>query len=774
MKGFSAFRGGSSKWITQTLLLSIAPVILFGTIIYHMGSWIVQEEIHRASQESLGQVRHQIETQIQTIEQMTNQIAMQSSIIALMDTGEAPSLGSLFQSNETRGDLSTMKNATDTVHSIYFYHLPQRVVITNDVVTSIDEARVFRDVSWLAEMEEMIAARQQRKWIAPRTMTSASGIESSTLTHVRILPLFYSQPKAAIAINMNPDFLDRAISRFPLGGDGMLLIVNERGELMARTSGGGEEVRVDAILEDMRSLREANRTHTAKIGDRFVSTVKSGDNGWTYAMIVSANEPRQQVEFFRKIIVLVTLALCLLGAYSAYFSHSRFQVATRTILEKLSIAKSTDAGHAVDPIARIESRITSLLKEVKQRRSLEEAHLPLLRTHYLHSLIHGNAVDISKLSDKIEEWGMFPYDTFSVMAVQMDPGAGSSFAGDEALFLFAVSNIAGELPKLPEAETYRFESIITHQHAVFILNYNEHDDSVSERELVAIADRLRSIVKKILKHTITIGIGSSVASMHDIVYSYREALQALRMNWVNVSDEVLPYSNATLVAEKLAQYPSADEQELLGALRSRDREAAYRSLEAFRSKLERDLASFHMVKTFYLQLVVAVVRLAQEYDEDMSRVFQGGNPYEKFLAMESVPQIHDWFAERLLEPILSFMESVKRRKTDLLIKQTVELIRAKYKTDLSLQVAADEVGISPSYLSQLFKDELGETFIEYVTRFRVEQAKRLLLSTDLTLQRIAEEIGYTSVQQLFRVFKKKLGMTPGEYREKRGRSSATE
>lgn len=764
MKGLPFLRRASSKWITHTLLLSIIPVLLFGTLIYYLGSWIVQQEIHRSSQESLSQVRYQVESKMKNIEQMASQIALNSDIIALMNIGDSPSLGAALQSNEARYQLLRMKNATDTVHSIYFYHLRQKIVIGTDFLTGIDEERVFRDTSWLGSLEELISRRQHQLWITPRQMVSPNSQATSTLTLVRVLPLLYSQAKAGIVVNLNPDFLDHTISRFPLGADGKLLVINEANEIIAQTSGGGE---ANGNLEEFvaaADAQQASGVNTVRMGDYFLTAARSDANGWKYAMIVPSQVPRQQVEFFRWIIILITAVLCSLVVYSAYFTHSRFQNSIRAILDKLSISRSPgDPAAKGDAIIEIEDHINRLMKEVKEGKSLQEVHMPLLRTHYLHASIHGNTVDISKMSQQIEQWGLFPYNRFSVMAVQMDSAAKSSFSGDQALFLFAVSNIGSELPKLHQGP-YRLESILTQQHTVFILNYE--DEASAEFSLVAVADQLRLIVKKILKQTVTIGIGTPVDSIHDLVYSYREALQALRMNWINVQDEVLPYSNMTLVAEKLAQYPAADEDELLNALRERDRAASFRNLVEFRRKIERDLASFNMAKTFYLQLVVVVIRLVQEYEEDISRVFGGTNPYEEFFRMDSIAQIHEWFKDRLIEPILHYMESVKRQKTKYMIQKTLDLIHAKYKTDLSLQSAADEIGIRASYLSQLFKDERGETFIEYVTSYRLEQAQSMLLHTELTLHQVAEEIGYSSVQQLFRVFRKKLGMTPGEYREK--------
>ena len=84
---------------------------------------------------------------------------------------------------------------------------------------------------------------------------------------------------------------------------------------------------------------------------------------------------------------------------------------------------------------------------------------------------------------------------------------------------------------------------------------------------------------------------------------------------------------------------------------------------------------------------------------------------------------------------------------------------------MTRQKAADYFFLNPSYLSQLFKSETGEAFTDYVTQVRMEEARRLLSTTDHKIQYIAELVGYTSNQHFTRTFKKYAGMLPVEYRK---------
>jgi YesN/AraC family two-component response regulator len=77
---------------------------------------------------------------------------------------------------------------------------------------------------------------------------------------------------------------------------------------------------------------------------------------------------------------------------------------------------------------------------------------------------------------------------------------------------------------------------------------------------------------------------------------------------------------------------------------------------------------------------------------------------------------------------------------------------------------AGVVHVSPSRVRHVFKDVTGVGFKEYVTHVRVAEAKRLLLSTDLSVAEIARAVSYTNLHQFYRVFYRSCAMSPGEYR----------
>jgi two-component system response regulator YesN len=92
-------------------------------------------------------------------------------------------------------------------------------------------------------------------------------------------------------------------------------------------------------------------------------------------------------------------------------------------------------------------------------------------------------------------------------------------------------------------------------------------------------------------------------------------------------------------------------------------------------------------------------------------------------------------------------------------------IAERYREELSMEQAAEHVNLSPFYFSKLFKQHVGETFIDYVTRLRIDRAKELIAGDgELSLKEVCYEVGYNDPNYFSRVFKKVTGLSPTEYR----------
>lgn len=102
------------------------------------------------------------------------------------------------------------------------------------------------------------------------------------------------------------------------------------------------------------------------------------------------------------------------------------------------------------------------------------------------------------------------------------------------------------------------------------------------------------------------------------------------------------------------------------------------------------------------------------------------------------------------------------------IEYALDYIREHFNEEIVINDLAARLDMSPSYFSSIFKKEVGQSTMQYITALRMERAKIYLANTDLSVALIAKNVGYEDSQYFFRVFKKTTGMTPLQYRQMPG------
>jgi len=101
------------------------------------------------------------------------------------------------------------------------------------------------------------------------------------------------------------------------------------------------------------------------------------------------------------------------------------------------------------------------------------------------------------------------------------------------------------------------------------------------------------------------------------------------------------------------------------------------------------------------------------------------------------------------------------------VKKIILYIEKHYKEDIKLSSLARHVMMGENYVSALFKKKTGETLIHYLHRIRIEKAIEYLLTTDLSVSQIGQNVGFMNDNYFIKIFKRMMGTTPSQYRLKR-------
>ena len=211
-----------------------------------------------------------------------------------------------------------------------------------------------------------------------------------------------------------------------------------------------------------------------------------------------------------------------------------------------------------------------------------------------------------------------------------------------------------------------------------------------------------------------------------------------------------------------------DRNRLLDLLLEGQTEPLLDGIEDILSRLQRERRlSLRSIDTLFIE----VYNLFKEQLE--ARGLQDRLP-EEYQIDELRVQLHHYILmpqqrRRLLAGVLGPGLAILQSSANQLIFRMKDYIDRHYSEKINLQTLSERFYISREYASRLFKREMRTTFINYLTETRLNRASQLLLQTDLSLTEIALQTGFKESAYLIRVFIKRYGITPTEYRRSRGR-----
>ena len=273
------------------------------------------------------------------------------------------------------------------------------------------------------------------------------------------------------------------------------------------------------------------------------------------------------------------------------------------------------------------------------------------------------------------------------------------------------------------------------------------EEMVIQRQIVEFCRRLDN-QKHTTSYEVRMGCGNIYDRLKDIRYSWLEAQK--KLNHIRFYGVDEPESGTSLLPYQNHYFEQA--RQIIRAARDQRLEEARQQLDDITSVMAKQTISGENPGKNCREFLDALLELTEalhvvNVDELLRR--QKEQLFIHFDTGEDQAEMIDQVKEFCVQ-LLELVARRNKTKSSQHVERIREYIHTNYSdSSLSLYMAAEQVGLSPSYLSRLFKQEMGASFVDYISSVRVEKAKELLESSDLMVKDIAYQTGFNSMPNFF-------------------------
>lgn len=292
--------------------------------------------------------------------------------------------------------------------------------------------------------------------------------------------------------------------------------------------------------------------------------------------------------------------------------------------------------------------------------------------------------------------------------------------------------------------------------AVLLTCGKERSENAVAQWIAAKSARLESSLKLYMNLAATILISPIISSLDHSLEAYQHLVQQV--------EGQARESVRTGLSVKGPYVTIGHEKRLLAAMEAADAQEAVEIIQGIMGAELQGQEKTVLQEKVSAELVQIAAKIARKADisvdwmvEELSIFQRPGLTNEQ--AQTAVYGIYRRLAQELQRLNLSAGHSRH-------VRQALQIIATRYREGITLEETAELLGITPSYLSRLVKEESGRTFTELLTEQRIERGKLLLLEGDTPLKELHAKLGFSSYSYFIRVFKEVTGETPYVYMQR--------
>ena len=602
-------------------------------------------------------------------------------------------------------------------------------------------------------LQEIINSANANTWI-PESPVRIFENDNNLLTYIIVFPFSRTHYNTRVAILINGEIFYRTIGAIIPYERSAMAVIDGNGQIIYSHNNSINSAA--EIIFAGETLNEGPSTIKTAEGDFFVYVMNSPQNQLSYVSIFPYRELTREVRQHTLVFSWILLGILLCGSFLIFLLMQFNYIPLRDIVRSYNAysqaySQYRKSGNNEEyPITNEIELIRKTLENIsEENRSLSMMNEKYMREEMLFNLLKGKTTR----SETLLNAGIDPASgKYMALIFQLENNKYLQFADFE-------KTIKKTLPSF--IQIFLLESLENNSF-IGIMSWKE--------DAIRIRDTLESLCMGVLsehRNEIRIACGSRVGHIEGLSRSYSEAKIALRYQVKNEAQKIIEFQdmNMNIIPDNI--YISAEMNTLEESVRSKNsRRTAFIISELIETIKNANTSYFYAVCLCYSIINIFIQEIhkiknnaAREIIKKHQMLFLDNfdHPIENLITI-----VHSLSVEtmRVLDNDQAHSRIVSK---DNILKFIVENHRAG---GFCIQTVQDHFGISLSNLSHQFKSYTGENISSYINALKMSYAKELLSSSDMTINEIAEKLGYFQTSSFIKRFKSIEGMTPREYRGK--------
>lgn len=261
---------------------------------------------------------------------------------------------------------------------------------------------------------------------------------------------------------------------------------------------------------------------------------------------------------------------------------------------------------------------------------------------------------------------------------------------------------------------------------------------------------------------ITLGIGNPYSDILDLKKSFEEAKKTIYYRITMGLDRIIYYSQIHFKSNCLDIH---ERTMLLERVRKSFESINIDEYEKCITKLFNDASSnVEEIVELCFEIVSMFFDINQSLGNEIEKIeYQRSLMHQGIINSVSLIQLRKHMINEIKNLMLKLLDDV-REKNSKPVRETIRFIKEHYHEDLDLESVSKAIYFNPVYISNIFKKETGENFIDFLNKYRIEVAKEMLRTSNYNINEVSKAVGFNDSKYFSKLFRKFVGLKPSEYR----------